>query len=66
VFFILKTYNYDVLLGLDLFLNIGAIIDVEKGVIQVHNEPNMEVEVLPFIVVNIYVVPNQEFKYSIQ
>jgi len=31
-------------------------------VIQVHNEPNMEVEVLPFIVVNMYVVPNQEFK----
>jgi hypothetical protein len=62
VFLILETDNYDVLLVLDIFLNVGVIIDVEKGVIQVHNEPNMEVEMLPFIVVNMYVVPNQEFK----
>ncbi len=44
--------SYDLFLGLDFFMKIGAIMDVEKGVIHVRNEPKMEVEVLPLNVVN--------------
>ncbi len=29
------TNNYDMLLGLDFLMKIGAVVDVEKGVIQV-------------------------------
>jgi hypothetical protein len=39
-------------LGLDFLIKIGAVIDVEKGVIEVHNGPGMEVEVLPLSVMN--------------
>jgi len=33
VFLIVDTDNYDILLGLDFFMKIGTIVDVEKGVI---------------------------------
>ncbi len=35
VFLIVDTYIYDIMLGLDFLMKIGAILDVEKGVIQV-------------------------------
>jgi hypothetical protein len=35
VFFIIDTYIYDIILGLDFLMKIGGILDVEKGVIQV-------------------------------
>lgn len=46
------TNNYDLFLGLDFFIKIEAVVDVEKGMIQVRNGPGMEVEVLPLNVVN--------------
>jgi hypothetical protein len=52
VFLIVDTDNYDILLGLDFLMKIGAMVDVEKGVIHVHNELGMEFELLPLIVVN--------------
>ncbi|CAK9861122.1 unnamed protein product [Sphagnum jensenii] len=52
IFLVVDTDSYDLLLGLDFLIKIGAIVDVEKGVIQVHNGPRTEVEVLPLNVVN--------------
>jgi hypothetical protein len=46
------TNNYDLLLRLDFVIKIRAVVNVEKGVIQVRNESGMEMEVLPLNVVN--------------
>jgi len=53
MFFIMNINSYDVLLGLDFLMKIGAVVDVEKGVIQVQNGPSMEVELLPLTIVNV-------------
>jgi predicted aspartyl protease len=52
IFLVVNTHNYDLLLGLDFLIKIGIVVNVEKGVIQVCNEPRMEVEVLPLNVVH--------------
>jgi len=46
VFFVVNHNSYDLFLGLDFLMKIGAMVDVEKGVIHVRNEPKMVVEVL--------------------
>jgi predicted aspartyl protease len=38
-FMVVDTDSYDVLLGLDLLIKIGAIVDVEQGLIQVKHGP---------------------------
>jgi predicted aspartyl protease len=52
-FMVVDTDSYDVLLGLDLLIKIGAIVDVEKGLIQVRRGPGVDVEVLPLTMVNL-------------
>jgi hypothetical protein len=52
-FMVVDTDSYDVLLGLDLLIKIGAIVDVEQGLIQVRRGPGSAVEVLPLTMVNI-------------
>jgi len=52
-FMVVDTDSYDVLLGLDLLIKIGAIVDVEQGLIQVRRGPGADVEVLPLTVVNL-------------
>jgi hypothetical protein len=52
IFLVGDTNNYDLLLGLDFLIKIGVVVNVEKGVIQVHNGLGMEVEVLPLNVIN--------------
>jgi len=52
IFLVVNTHNYDLLLGLDFLIKIGIVVNVEKGIIQVCNEPRMEVEVLPLNVVH--------------
>jgi hypothetical protein len=47
IFRVVDTDNYDLLLGLDFLIKIGAVVDVEKGVIHVRNERGMEMEILP-------------------
>jgi hypothetical protein len=42
-----------VLLGLDFLIKIGAIVDVEQGLIQVRHGPGANVEVLPLTMVNL-------------
>jgi hypothetical protein len=52
-FMVVDTDNYDVLLGLDFLMKIGAIVDVERGLIQVRRGLGTNVEVLPMTVVNL-------------
>jgi len=51
-FMVVDTDNYDVLLGLDFLIKIGAIVDVERGLIQVRHGLGSDVEVLPLTMVN--------------
>ncbi len=50
---VVDTDSYDVLLGLDLLIKIGAILDVEQGLIQVRRGPGTNVKILPLTVVNL-------------
>jgi len=50
---VVDTDNYDVLFGLDFLIKIGAIVDVEQGLIQVKHGPRANVEVLPLTMVNL-------------
>ncbi len=52
-FMVVDTDGYDVLLGLDFLMKIGAVVDVERGLIQVRHGPRTNVEVLPLTVVNL-------------
>jgi hypothetical protein len=44
--------NYDILLGLDFLIKIGAIVDLEQDLIQMRHGPRTNVEVLPLTMVN--------------
>jgi hypothetical protein len=59
-FMVVDTDSYDVLLGLDLLIKIGAIVDVEQGLIQVRRGPGTNVEVLPLTMVNLVQRPDSE------
>jgi hypothetical protein len=52
VFLIVDIDTYDELLGLDFFMKIRIVVDVEKGVIHVWNGTRMVVELLPLNVIN--------------
>jgi hypothetical protein len=53
VFLVVGTYTYDLLLGLDFFMKIGAMVDLEKGTIHVRHGPRVNMEMLPLNIVNI-------------
>jgi predicted aspartyl protease len=59
-FMVVDTDIYDVLLGLDFLIKIGAIVDVERGLIQVRHGPGANVEVLPLTMVNLLQRINSE------
>ncbi len=59
-FMVVDTDNYDVLLGLDFLIKIGAIVDVERGLIQVKHGPCANVEVKPLTMVNLLQRINSE------
>ncbi|CAM6064406.1 unnamed protein product [Sphagnum tenellum] len=46
-FMVVNTDSHDILLGLDLLIKVGAIVDVEQGLIQIKHGPGADVEVLP-------------------
>jgi hypothetical protein len=50
---VVDTDGYDVLLGLDFLMKIGAVVDVERRLIQVRHEPGTHVEILPLTVANL-------------
>jgi hypothetical protein len=53
VFLVVDTNSYDLLLGLNFLMKIGAMVDLEKNIIQVRHGPRADVEMLPLNVVNI-------------
>jgi hypothetical protein len=59
-FMVVDTDSYDVLLRLDFLIKIGAIVDVERGLIQVRHGPGADVEVLPLTMVNMLQALNPE------
>jgi hypothetical protein len=59
-FMVVDTDSYDVLLGLDFLIKIGAIVDVERGRIQVRHGPGPNMEVLPLTMVNMMESLNSE------
>jgi len=59
-FMVVDTDSYDVLLGLDLLIKIGAIVDVERRLIQVRRGLGTKVEVLPLTVLNMLQKMNLE------
>jgi hypothetical protein len=52
-FMVVDTYSYDVLIGLDFLMKIGAVVDVERGLIQIRRGPGTNIEVLPLTTVNL-------------
>jgi hypothetical protein len=52
VFMVVDTYNYNVLLGLDFLIKIGAIVDIERDLIHVLQGLGSYVQVLPLNMVN--------------
>ncbi len=52
-FMVVDTDSYDILLGLDLLIKIGVIVDVEQGLIQVRRGLGANVEMLPLTMVNL-------------
>jgi len=61
-FMVVDTDSNDVLLGLDLLIKIGTIVDVEQGLIQVRRGLGSDVEVLPLTMVNMLQNLNSETK----
>jgi predicted aspartyl protease len=59
-FMVVDTDSYDVLIGSDFLIKIGAIVDVEQGLIQVRHGPGANVEVLPLTMVNLLQRMNSE------
>jgi hypothetical protein len=57
---VVDTDSYDVLLGLDFLMKIGAVVDVEWGLIQVRHGPANNVDVLPLTMVNLLQRMNSE------
>ncbi len=53
VFLVVDINTYDLFLGLDFLMKIGAVVGVEKGTIHVRHGPGANVEMLPLNVVNI-------------
>jgi hypothetical protein len=53
IFMVVDTNSYNVLLGFDFLMKIGAIVDVERRLIQVRKGPGTNVEVLPLTMVNL-------------
>jgi hypothetical protein len=59
-FMVVDTDSYDVLFGLDLLIKIGAVVDVERGLIHVRCGSGTRGEVLPLTMVNMLQKMNSE------
>ncbi len=53
MFMIIDMDNYDLLLVLYFFMKIGAMVDLEKGLIQIRQGPGNNVQFLPLNMVNV-------------
>jgi hypothetical protein len=57
---LVDTDSYDVLFGLNFLIKVGAILDVEQGLIQVRHGRRANVEVLPLTMVNLLQMMNSK------
>jgi hypothetical protein len=48
---VVDTNGYDVMLGLDILIKIGAIVDIKRQIIQVHYGSSSDVQMLPLIMI---------------
>lgn len=51
-FMVVDIEKYDIFLGLDFFIKIGTIVDIEKGMIQIRWGLGNNIQVLPLNMVN--------------
>lgn len=61
-FMVIYTNSYDLLLRLDFLIKIRAIVDVEKGIIQVRQGFRNNIEVLPLNMVNMVKVVRKQIQ----
>jgi len=52
-FMIINIDEYNLLMGLDFLMKIRAIVDVERGLIQIKNIPGLDVQVLPLNIIDV-------------
>jgi len=50
---VLDTNGYNLLMGLNFFMKIGDVMDVEKCLIQIKNWPRLDVQVVPPNIINV-------------
>jgi hypothetical protein len=51
-FMVVDTDNYNILMGLDFLIKISVVLDVEKGLIEIKQGQNNNVQILPLNMVN--------------
>jgi len=64
---VLDTDGYNLLMGLDRLMKIGDVVDVEKGFIQIRNNPRLDVQVLLPNTINVIysLTSGDEFRITI-
>jgi hypothetical protein len=65
-FMVLDIDGYNLLMGLNFLLKIGAIMDVERGLIQITNNPGLDVQVLSPNTINVVSSLTNGDEYGIQ
>jgi len=50
---IININEYNLLMDLDFLMKIRAIVDVERGLIQIKNSPGLDVRVLPLSIIDV-------------
>jgi hypothetical protein len=65
-FMVLDIDGYNLLMGLNFLLKIGAVMDVERGLIQITNNPGLDVQVLSPNTINVVSSLTNGDEYGIQ
>lgn len=65
IFMVMDTNNYDLLMGLNFLIKIGAMADVEKSIIQMWQGLGNNVKILPLNMVNMMQVVKNQTQHDI-
>ncbi len=65
-FMVLNIDGYNLLMGLNFLLKIGAVMDVERGLIQITNSHGLDVQVLSPNTINVVSSLTNGNEYGIQ
>jgi hypothetical protein len=65
-FMVVDIDRYDILLGLDVFIKIGVVVDIERQFIQVCHGLNADVHVWPLNMINMFQRMNNYFVSKFQ